>query len=159
MNFRSNYAKITDKGSNDVTPAFSTDCLFFEADVIPLTGVITNDDSFSGFYVDQIISQNWIGETGRGYMVQGIWIDHELTKFFSKLFTRTGIKIYPYYPFRCKYRTLCHSIVKPDPAGRKEGVPLLHQALPRDITSMDGLYSETIKGETLRPSNERVPVT
>ena len=129
LSFRTYYSELKDKGSNDKTPEYLTNAVFFEADIIPLEDVYTNDNNFTGFQIDQLVSQNWIGETGRGYMVQGIWIDHELTKFFTKLFVGTSQKIYPYYPFSCKYRTLCHSIVKPDLNGRKEGIPLIHQAL------------------------------
>ena len=39
-----------------------------------------------GIPVNETISQTWIGEQGRGYFVQGIWMDADLTKFFSRLF-------------------------------------------------------------------------
>ncbi|MBN2510918.1 MAG: hypothetical protein JXB03_11605 [Spirochaetales bacterium] len=129
LSFRNYYSTMLRAGSNDSTPAYRTGYVFFEADIIPLSEAHSQGNRFTDFYVDQIVSQNWIGETGRGYMVQGIWIDHELTKFFSKLFTPENLRIYPYYPFSCKYRTLCHSLLDIGPEGRKTGVPRLHRAL------------------------------
>jgi hypothetical protein len=100
-----------------------------EADVIPLKNVIRNNNKIEAFEVKQTISQTWIGETGRGYFVQGIWMDTELTKFFSKLFLPEGKRTYPYYPFTCKYKTMCASLVDLSPEGRKRFVIYLYKAL------------------------------
>ena len=128
LTYRTNDAEIIDRGSNDVTPAFNTRNIYLDCDIVPLEEVIQEDGRITGFSLRQYISQTWIGETGRGYFVQGIWIDHELTKFFSKLFIPDGKSLYPYYPFTCKYRSLCHTLINCSPEGRKTGVPLLLKA-------------------------------
>jgi hypothetical protein len=76
-----------------------------------------------------MISSTWIGETGRGYRVQGIWMDQDLTKFLSKLFIPPDIRIHPYYPFSCKYRSICYFPFIPAEEGRRKGLPLLHRAI------------------------------
>ena len=68
-------------------------------------------------------------ETGRGYFVQGIWMDHELTKFFSKLFVPTGKRLYPFYPFQCRYRTICSTVIATNAEERRTVPPQLHRAL------------------------------
>ncbi|MFP4409523.1 MAG: hypothetical protein ACLFPW_13460, partial [Spirochaetaceae bacterium] len=85
------------------------------------------DDTVHGFRVDQYVSDTWIGETGRGYFVQGIWLDTELTKFFTKLFAPEGKRLYPYYPINCKYRSICHTVVDVDPHLRERRIPELHR--------------------------------
>ena len=84
------------------------------------------------FVVKQTISQNWIGETGKGYLVRGIWMDSELTKFFSKLFLPTGKRTYPFYPFTCRYKTRLHDRPRiPHPIPGEKLLPYLHRALSR----------------------------
>ena len=129
LNFHINQGQLLDKGTNDQTPSFKTNQIYLEGDFIPLKDITIENNKIVSFEIDQIISQTWIGETGRGYLVQGIWIDLELTKFFTKLFVPKNKNIYPYYPFNCKYRTLCHSIFDFSINGRKSGLPFLHQAL------------------------------
>ena len=116
-------------GTNDATAEYRSQKLFLEGTVIPLFSVEKLDSSVSSFRIKQTIDQVWIGETGRGYMVQGIWIDHELTKFFTKLFLPDGKRIYPYYPFRCKYKTICQEIIDFGTEGRRRSAPYLHRAL------------------------------
>jgi len=55
-------------------------------------------------------------------------MDADLTKFFSKLLLPKGLRSYPYYPFVCRYRTVCHVVVHLSPEGRREQVPYLHKA-------------------------------
>lgn len=117
------------RGSNDTTAAYRSNRLYLESDVIPLVSVITELGKIIAFTIRQTISQTWIGETGKGYLVRGIWMDMELTKFFSKLFLPPGKRTYPYYPFTCKYKTLCLSILDPRPEKRRTQIPLLHGAL------------------------------
>jgi hypothetical protein len=76
-----------------------------------------------------MISQTWIGETGRGYLVRGVWMDNDLTKFFSKLFFPAGKRLYPYYPFFCKYKTVCQMVPDLGAEGKKRALPLLHRAI------------------------------
>ncbi len=44
-------------------------------------------------------------------------MDADLTKFFSKLFLPAGKKTYPYYPYLCKYKTVCQSPDRPRSRG------------------------------------------
>lgn len=118
-----------ERGTNDTTPEYRTNRLFLEADLIPLEEVILKEGRVQAFRIKQTISQTWIGETGRGYFVQGIWMDSELTKFFSKLFLPYGKRTYPYYPFECKFKTICHSLIDLSPESRKKHVVNLHRAL------------------------------
>jgi hypothetical protein len=126
LHFNPNLFTVVDNGSNDVGPEFTTSRIFMDADVIPLEQVLYRDNKISGFEVEQLVSQTWIGETGRGYFVQGIWLDRELTKFFSKLFLPKG-RFYPYYPFTCKYRSVCHTVIDLNADGRKNLIPMLHR--------------------------------
>lgn len=128
LNYRPNQHRVVEKGSNDVTPVYETQDIVLEPDIIPVEDITEEKGKRTSFHVEQLISQTWIGETGRGYFVQGIWLDRDLTKFFSKLFIPTGTRIYPYFPFTCKYRAICHSLVDLTPKGRERGVPLLHHA-------------------------------
>ena len=128
LTYRPTLHTVEEKGSNDVTPRYSTNDIVLEADVIPLQHVVAENGRTQAFKIAQSIDQTWIGETGRGYFVQGIWLDSELTKFFSRLFYPEGKRMYPYYPFTCKYRAICHTVIDPTDAGRKAALPLLHRA-------------------------------
>ncbi|MBN1648049.1 MAG: hypothetical protein JW874_08455 [Spirochaetales bacterium] len=129
LSFRTHEAELIDRGDNNTTPAYKTRNLFLEADFIPLSTVNTANNKITDFLVNQTVSQTWIGETGRGYFVQGIWIDQELSKYFSRLFFPDDVRSYPYYPFPCKYRTVCHSVLNLDQEGRKKHLPLLIRAM------------------------------
>lgn len=122
--FKLHYGEITEQGTNDITPEYITQNLFIESDFIPLREVSVEEKKVKGFIINQIISETWIGETGRGYFVQGIWMDNELTKFFTKLFIPQGKRIYPYYPYLCKFRTICHTPLDLTPEGRKRNLAL-----------------------------------
>jgi len=119
--------EVIARGDNDRTPSYRTNAIVLEADFIPLDGVDTTDGKLRNFIIEQAVSQTWIGETGRGYLVQGIWLDRELTRFFSKLFIPQGVRTYPYYPFTCKYRAICHTVTTLDDAGRRKSLPILHR--------------------------------
>ncbi|MBN1837220.1 MAG: hypothetical protein JW820_15290 [Spirochaetales bacterium] len=127
--YRPRLHRVVDKGNNDYTPAYSTDCLHMEALNVPLEAVIREEGRVRELRIDQTISSTWVDETGRGYFVQGIWIDNDLTRFFSKLFLPEGARLYPFYPFVCKYKTVCQTVVDFDPEERKRRLPLLHRAL------------------------------
>jgi len=107
---------------------FTTRKLFMEYDLLPLQEIIVEKGIAKSFIVKQNISRTWLGETGRGYYIEGIWMDTELTKFLSKLFIPEGKTTYPYYPFTCKYRTLCHTLIDFSPDGRKKHLIYLHKA-------------------------------
>lgn len=120
--------EVSSRATNDRTPAYRTRDLILESDFLPLEEVLVNDGKVCGFRVEPSVSQTWIGETGRGYHVQGIWIDRELTRFFSKLFVPASRRIYPYFPFTCKYRAICHTATELSEEGRRRTLPLLHRA-------------------------------
>lgn len=128
LHYRPFLHEVITRGDNDRTASYETKAIVLEADFIPLDGVETTRGEICSFQIEQAVSQTWIGETGRGYLVQGIWLDRELTRFFSKLFTPQGIRTYPYYPFTCKYRAICHTVTQLDDAGRRKSLPLLHHA-------------------------------
>lgn len=127
--FRTHEHTMVEPGSNDRTASFASHNIFLEADLIPLDGTKNVNGKMQAFQIMQTISQTWIGETGRGYFVQGIWMDNELTKYFSKLFSPNGRSLYPYYPFTCKYRTICHTVLDLSFEGRKKHLPYLHKAM------------------------------
>ncbi len=128
LTFRATEAELLMRGSNDLTAEYRTDRLFAEAILIPIESVKESGGAVSALIVSQSISDTWIGETGNGYFVQGIWMDRELTKFFTRLFVPQGVRFYPYYPFICKYRTVCHLVAHPSLEGRRRHAPILHKA-------------------------------
>jgi hypothetical protein len=155
---------VIERGTNDLTPNYRSRRLFVENCVVPLAAVAKEDGRVTGFQVRQTISQTWIGEQGRGYFVQGIWMDADLTKFFSKLFLPAGKRIYPYFPFLCKYKTVCHSAIRLSPESRSLIVPLMHRALQFLLPALERIQAE-MKNETFseampvfRDLKERVPV-
>lgn len=161
--YRAQAHELVDRGTNDKTPRYRTDRITLEADFIPLSEVITREEKIHGFRVDQYVSDTWIGETGRGYFVQGIWLDTELTKFFSKLFAPEGKRLYPYYPINCKYRSICHTVIDVDPESRKRRLPDLHRIrnflAPHMEEIQDALREESFTTDlpTFRKLKESLP--
>jgi hypothetical protein len=127
--YRHFQGKIVEEGNNDTTPSFRTTRLFVESELIPLESVAWSLGRAKSFRVRQFISNTWIGETGRGYLIRGIWMDNDLSKFFSKIFLPEGSHTYPFYPVFCKYKTICAEAVPPGPARRKRMLPILHRAI------------------------------
>jgi len=127
--FRHFQGEVMEAGSNDITPAYRTKRLFIESELIPLEAVMWETGRAKAFKVKQLVSNTWIGETGRGYLVHGIWMDADLSKFFSKLVLPEGARTYPFYPLFCKYKTLCAEAVPPGPDSRKRILPLLHRSI------------------------------
>ncbi|MBN2354146.1 MAG: hypothetical protein JXD23_16375 [Spirochaetales bacterium] len=134
--FRPNYQSIVDRGDNDVSHVSRTDCLFLEPLLIPLLG-FEGEGASRRAVVKSLISRTWIGEYGRGYFRQGIWMDNDLTKFFTRLFLDPDRRPYPYYPFQCNYRTVCAMPASFGEESRdaaaaslKEAVASLEPALP-----------------------------
>lgn len=125
--FRPQNHVVVQRGSNDTTAVYRTNELIIEVDLIPVKTVHSENGKLTGFDIDQLISETWIGETGRGYFVQGIWLDTDLTKFFSKLFIPQGRRLYPYYPFSSKYRTITHAPIAIDLESRRKAIPMLHR--------------------------------
>lgn len=81
------------------------------------------------FRIKQTLSDTWIGETGRGYFTKGIWMDDDLTKFFTKLLVPKTVRIYPFYPFVCRYKTICENMADLSPGFRVSSLTHLIQAL------------------------------
>lgn len=113
-------------GTNDRSPRYRTRRLHVECDIVPLREVRQTERGQYQFHLAQTVSETWVGETGRGYFVTGIWLDRELTKFFSRLFLPEDKRTYPYFPFNCKFRCVCFQPFELDPEGRKRGVALLN---------------------------------
>lgn len=122
-------SETIEAGTNDVTPAYATRRLYVESELVPLESVAWDGPRPTAFRIRQIISQTWIGETGKGYLVRGIWMDTDLSKFFTKLFVPEGKRFYPFYPLFCKYKTVCCMSPVLSSGGRRSMIPVLHRAL------------------------------
>lgn len=161
--FRAQDSQILERGTNDVTSTYRSSHLYLESLFVPLARVNTEGDRVVSFVVNQTISQTWIGETGRGYFVQGIWMDLDLTKFFTRLFVPAGKRLYPFYPFVCKYKTVCQTVVEHSAEARRARLPYLHGALqflaprlPEIENSLRGAqFSESL--ESFRRIKAEVP--
>ena len=128
MVFKPQHHEVVTRGTNDTTPVYRTDQLVLDANVIPLRRIQGSQEKPEQFLVDELISETWIGETGRGYFVQGIWIDSDLTKFFSKLMMPKGKRVYPFYPFNSKFRTVCLAPLDLEAKARGSVIPILHKS-------------------------------
>jgi hypothetical protein len=142
LTMRATESTVIERGTNDATPHYSSKRLFLEPTVIPLEEAVREDGRVKGFRIRQTISQTWIGEYGRGYFQQGIWMDADLTKFFSRLFLPAGLKTYPYYPYLCKYKTVCQSVIDLTMAGRAAMIPALHRGLSFLLPAMERIQAE-----------------
>jgi hypothetical protein len=99
------------------------------------------------FKIHQLVSNTWIGETGRGYFVHGVWMDGGLTRFFSRLFLPEGARTYPFFPIFCKYKTICASVPSPGPEARRRILPLLHRAISLLNPEMERIQAALKTGE------------
>ena len=127
--FRPLEMELLERGGNDRTASYRSRRLFLESDFIPLSSILDQEDRPATLVVKQTVSQTWIGETGKGYFVRGIWMDTELTKFFSKLVMTPLKRSYPFYPLTCKYKTICMTVPNPLCEERKRLLPYLHAAI------------------------------
>ncbi len=121
-------AETMEPGTNDLTQSYAARRIYMESEIIPLEAVMWEAGRVKAFRIRQMISQTWIGESGKGYMVRGVWMDADLSKFFTKLFLPAGKRIYPFYPLFCKYKTLCATSPILSSDGRRGMIPLLHRA-------------------------------
>jgi len=145
--------EIVEPGSNDVTPAFRTNRLFIESEFIPLDAVMWELGRAKAFKVKQLVSNTWIGETGRGYQVHGVWMDDDLSKFFSKLVLPAGARTYPFYPLFCKYKTVCAEAPSPGSEQRKRILPLLHRTIGFLAPEIERIQNSLRNG----PFSEKMP--
>ena len=126
--YRPQAHRVLVRGDNDLSPAYSTRELYLESCFIPLERVEAEDGRPRSLRVDQAISSTWVGETGRGYFVQGIWMDNDLTRFFSRLLLPAGKRTYPFYPYLCRYKTLCQNVIRFSALEREAALPFLDRA-------------------------------
>lgn len=127
--YRSQEDAVIEKGTNDRTAHYSTRNLFIEGLFIPLDEVVQENEGTPTFRIKQTLSDTWIGETGRGYFTKGIWMDDDLTKFFTKLLVPKTVRIYPFYPFVCRYKTICENMADLSPGFRVSNLTHLIHAL------------------------------
>lgn len=139
--------EVLERGTNDFTAAYQSRRLYLESELLPLDAVMWELGRVRAFKIRQLVSNTWIGETGRGYLVRGIWMDTGLSKFFSKLFLPEGAKIYPFYPLFCKYKTICASVPGPWPNARRRILPLLHRAIGLLGPEMERIQSALKAGD------------
>jgi hypothetical protein len=150
--YRPQSHRVLERGDNDLSPAYSTRELYLESSLLPLQGVETENGRLDGLLVDQAISNTWVGETGRGYFVQGIWMDNDLTRFFSRLLLPSGLRTYPYFPYLCRYRTLCRSLVRFSEAEREAALPQLDRAYGL-LKPVMGRVESALKGREFSEDN------
>lgn len=139
--------EVLEPGTNDVTPAYRTKRLYAESEIIPLDAVMWELGRVKAFRIRQLVSNTWIGETGRGYLVRGIWMDAGLSKFFSRLFLPDGARTYPFYPFFCKYKTVCAGAPSLTTAYRRKVLPLLHRAIGFLVPEMERIQNSLKNGD------------
>jgi hypothetical protein len=140
------------RGDNDHAPSFRTRELYLESSFIPLARVEAQDGRPQGLHVDQAISNTWVGETGRGYFVQGIWMDNDLTRFFSRLLLPAGQRTYPFYPYLCRYKTLCQNVIRFSAGERNAALPYLDRAYVF-LKPVMGRVESALKGEEFSEDN------
>lgn len=117
---------ILTPGTNDKTAVYRSTDLYLEAEILPLEA---QSENRRDLWIKKVFQETLTGEKGRGYHLQGVWIDHSLTKFLTKVLLPTGKKIYPYYPFQCRHGTLSSSVVDFTPRGRHRSIVLLDKAM------------------------------
>ncbi|MDR1894879.1 MAG: hypothetical protein LBQ61_09390 [Spirochaetales bacterium] len=143
--FHPGQGKVLKNATNDLTQEYRTRRLHAECDLIPVRQSLP-DANPPHFLPEQSISNTWIGQRGEGYQTQGIWIDQELTKFFSRLLLPTGVRAYPYYPFNCRYKAFCHAPYNLSPAGRRKHLGLFCRIYPF-LTPRISLIENAVKQE------------
>ncbi len=144
LQYRPNEASILERGDNDLSHSYETRNLFLECDLIPLSGFITENGKITGCRIEKNVSDTWIGESGRGYVIQGIWIDNDLTKFFSRLLLPDNKRSYPYYPFTCKHRAVCHTVLNLSSRQRRNHLQIIYRAKPFIEKNID-IIQETLR--------------
>ena len=145
LSYRPLLHQVIERGSNDVAPRYRTNRAFVAVDLIPLR---------EGLRVEQSIPQTWIGETGRGYVTQGIWIDQDVNKFLTRLFLASGQRVYPYYPFHTKFKAICFSPIDVGALFRARAVELLCAARAFLLPRIDDIL-QTLKTS---PFSEELPL-
>ncbi len=156
LTFRPSHGTRIERTSNQVTPLYETRDLFLEADLFPLESVETRRDRIVGMTIEQPIRDTWIGETGRGYMRAGMWLDRDLTKFFSRLLTPLGLQTYPYYPFSCKYRSIAHATPAVNEEERRRAVQIARRGRSFLLPHVKEI-EESLRGVEMNEFSEELP--
>ncbi|TVQ26764.1 MAG: hypothetical protein EA382_04955 [Spirochaetaceae bacterium] len=135
LSYRPTRSRLIERRSNTWSPHHETQHLFMESDIVPIVGDSASDAAAQPAVVEQSISETWIGETGRGYLRQGVWLDRDLTRFLTKAFVPSDRRLYPYFPFSCKFRAITHATVALTGDERSRSVATIDRArsivLPR----------------------------
>ncbi len=101
---------VLEKGNNDYTASYCTNRLPVEALIMPVARVDSNS-----IRVERYISSTWIGETGRGYLTQGIWVDRDFSKILSRIVNPNSAKTYPWFPVGARYNTISYRPIELSP--------------------------------------------
>jgi hypothetical protein len=128
LSYRPRTHRVLEAGTNDLAPAFLTRDLYLESLLLPLERVEASAGRVESFTVEQAIADTWVGETGRGYFAQGLWMDNDLTRFFSRLFLPEGKRTYPFYPYLCRFKTFCQQAIRFAGAQQAAALPEMHRA-------------------------------
>lgn len=126
LNIHYSDADITVPGTNDKTEAYTTHKLFYESLLIPVADAASVQE-FNQINIKRMFRSTWAGESKKGYDKSGQWIDHEVTKLLSSVLMPEGKRIYPYYPVRCDFNTVCLAPPELSPVGREKLLPLFNR--------------------------------
>jgi hypothetical protein len=148
LTFRGRHGEILDRGSNDLTPRYSTRTLFLEAEALPLATWETGPEG-KKLFLAKLFEDTYHGEQGLGYLRTGRWIDTEITKLLTRAVVAPGTKTFPFYPLRCRHQTLSVGCVDLTEAGRKRAASHLAAAWPLVAPWAEALQRE-LKDEGAR---------
>jgi len=116
--------QIITQGTNTKTPLYQTKNIYLDSYILPLEGAPQDTPQGKLAFVKKLFSDTFKGESGRGYFVQGSWMDPDLNKFLSKLFVPKGKRVYPYFPLRCLLSSLATTVAGLNPPARRKAAVL-----------------------------------
>ncbi len=128
LQFRTRKHEALEQRDNATSPRYRSRNLFLEADMVPVHPVGGDGNEVKRLQVEQIVSTTFVGERGWGRQREGIWIDRDLAQFFSRLFTSSGKRIHPWYPFSCKYKSISQTVIDMERSHRRSNLTLLQHA-------------------------------
>jgi hypothetical protein len=144
---------VIERGTSDAKPRWTSRKLYLEPTLVPLAAPPASDGGRS-FAVPQTISDTYLGEVGPSfagsYDRQGIWMDPRLTRFFSWLLLPSGADLYPFFPFPCRYGTVCAMPLDLSTGGCRAAIPLLRQALGFLVPAMPRIEA-ALRGTEFSP--------
>ncbi len=135
LSLRPRLSTVLSKGTNDMTADFETHYLFVTPEILPLDTTLSTDDKL---FVLWLFNSTWIGEKGRGYYLQGIWMDDSITQLVSRLISPPGTSLHPFFPIKCRYQSLSATLLFPTPIARKSVVTNLDTVL----SALNGRFIE-----------------